>query len=223
MTYYNVTIESFLEDMQEWRFQCPKLSAEEQAELSKDKGLSLLNVASFGDDVYATEDKYKGVAFVSPVMVQGHTLDLYYLCLDSCLVFNQVFTKNHISDLELVRISSRAGCNTGTSTSDEKEMILGAIKAWLVRTGIVNLASIPQMEQDVGPLSTRLKAVELVHRPTACQSCCVMTWAYATFPLVDLRDPEIRRAFAQIEAKHQVAVVEHVMANVAEDGDMSDG
>ena len=42
------------------------------------------------------------------------------------------------------------------------------------------------------------------------------------FPFVDLRDPEIRGAFAQIEANHQIAVVEHVMANVAEDDDTSD-
>ena len=42
------------------------------------------------------------------------------------------------------------------------------------------------------------------------------------FQFVDVRDPEIRGAFAQIEANHQIAVVEHVMANVAEDDDTSD-
>ena len=42
------------------------------------------------------------------------------------------------------------------------------------------------------------------------------------FPFVDLRDPEIRRAFAQIEANNQMAVVEHVMANVVENEDTSD-
>ena len=59
-----------------------------------------------------------------------------------------MFTENHISDLDQVRISLRAGCNTGTRTSDEKGLILGTIKAWLIRTGIANLASIPQMEHD---------------------------------------------------------------------------
>ena len=42
------------------------------------------------------------------------------------------------------------------------------------------------------------------------------------FLFVDLRDPEICGAFAQIEANHQIAVVEHVMANVTEDDDTSD-
>merc|ERR1712153_12517 len=42
------------------------------------------------------------------------------------------------------------------------------------------------------------------------------------FPFVDLRDPEIRRAFAQIEANNQMAVVEHVIANVAEYEESSD-
>ena len=127
-------------------YQCPKLSAEEQAELSRDGGPNLLNAASFEDAIYTTEDKYNGVAFVSPVMVQSRTLTPHYLYLDSCSAFNQVFTENHISDLQQVRISLRAGCNTRTSMSNEKGMILGAIKTWLVRTGIVNLASIPQME-----------------------------------------------------------------------------
>ena len=37
-----------------------------------------------------------------------------------------------------------------------------------------------------------------------------------------LRDPEIRGDFVHIEANHQIAVVEHIMANVAEDEDTSD-
>ena len=39
------------------------------------------------------------------------------------------------------------------------------------------------------------------------------------FPLVDLRDPELCRDFAQIKANHQIAVAEHVMMNVAEKND----
>ena len=38
----------------------------------------------------------------------------------------------------------------------------------------------------------------------------------------DLCDPETLGAFAQIEANNQMAVVEHVMANVAENDDTSD-
>ena len=105
-------------------------------------------MASFKDDVYAAEHKCDNAAFVSLVMVQRHTLNPCYLYLTSYSTFNQVFTKNHISDLEKVRISLRAGCNTGTSISDKKGMIRGAINTWLVRTGIVSIASIPHMEHD---------------------------------------------------------------------------
>ena len=41
------------------------------------------------------------------------------------------------------------------------------------------------------------------------------------FPFVNLRDPGICEAFAQIETNHQIAVVEHVMANVSADNDTS--
>ena len=102
---------------------------QERAELRREWGPSLLNVADVENDVYKAEDKYDGVAFILPVMVQRRTLKPHYLYLDSCLAFNQVFTENHILDLEQVRMSLRARCNAGTSTSDEKGMILGAIKA----------------------------------------------------------------------------------------------
>ena len=42
------------------------------------------------------------------------------------------------------------------------------------------------------------------------------------FLFVDLCDQEFCRAFVQIKANHQIAVVEHVMANAVEDNDMSD-
>ena len=121
---------------------------EEQAELRRKGGPSLLNIADAKDDVYGVEDEYNGVAFILPVMVQRRTLNPHYLYLDSCSAFNQVFTENHITDLERVRISLRAGCNAGMSTLDEKRMVLGAIRAWLVRTRFANLASIPQVERD---------------------------------------------------------------------------
>ena len=95
-----------------WKYQCPKLTAEERAELRHKGRPSLLNVADVEDDVYGAEDKYGGVAFVLPVMVQRRTLKPHYLYFDSCSAFSQVFTENHISDLEQVRISLRAGCNT---------------------------------------------------------------------------------------------------------------
>ena len=108
-----------------------------------------MNVPSLANNVYAAKDKYDGVVFVLPVIVQRPTLNPNYLYLDSCSAFTQLFTEDHILDLEKVRIYLRAGCNAGTSTSDEQEMlVLGAIKAWLVRTGVANLASLPQLERE---------------------------------------------------------------------------
>ena len=42
------------------------------------------------------------------------------------------------------------------------------------------------------------------------------------FTFVDLRDPKLCGAFTNIEADHQIAIVEHVMANIAEDDDTSE-
>ena len=58
------------------KYQCPKLTVEERAELQRKWGPSLLNVADVEDDVYAAEDEYDSVAFVSPVMVQRRTLNV---------------------------------------------------------------------------------------------------------------------------------------------------
>ncbi len=47
------------------------------------QGANVLNVADVEDAVYAAEDEYDGVEFVSPVMVQRRTLNPHYLYLDS--------------------------------------------------------------------------------------------------------------------------------------------
>ena len=173
--------------------------------------------------MYAAEDEYDGVAFFSPVMVQRRMLNPHYLSLDSCSAFNQLFTENYITDLERVRILLRAGCNAGTSTSDEKGMVLGAIMAWLVRTGIVNLASIPQMESNGWTFEYKSEGSWIGTSPNSVPIIFRRDMGICDrFPFVGLRDPEIRGAFAQIEANNQMAVVEHVMANVAENEDTSD-
>jgi hypothetical protein len=52
-----------------WKYQCPKLTEEERAELQRKGGPSLLNIADVEDDIYGAEDEYDGVVFVLPVMV----------------------------------------------------------------------------------------------------------------------------------------------------------
>jgi hypothetical protein len=176
-----------------------------------------LNVVSLDNDVYTTEDKYNNVAFVLPVLVQRHTPNPHYLHLDSCLAFNQVFTKNHISDLEQVRISLRAGCNTGTSTPDKQGMILGAIKAWLVRSGITNLASLPHLERKGWTFDYKAEEDWLGTSPNDVTIVFYRDISiYDGFPFVDLHDQEIRGAFVQIEAMQHIMVVDHIMVNVAD-------
>ena len=59
---------------------------EERAELTVacmyEGGPILLNVDAVDNSIYATEEKYDGAAFVSPVMVQRRTLNPHYLYLN---------------------------------------------------------------------------------------------------------------------------------------------
>ena len=108
-----------------------------------------------------------------------------------------MFTKNHISDLEQVSISLRARCNEGTSTFDEKGIILGAIKVWLVRTGIVNLASIPQMERDGWTFAYKTEGLWIGTLPNGVPIVFHRDVGICDrFMFADLRDPEICGAFA---------------------------
>ena len=55
-----------------WKYQCPKLTEEERAELrckGGHEGPSLLTIADAKDGIYGAEDEYNVVAFVLPVMV----------------------------------------------------------------------------------------------------------------------------------------------------------
>ena len=130
----------------------------ERAELSKEEGPSLLNIVSLDNNMYAAQDKCEGVVFSLSVMVQRHMMNPHYLYFGSCSVFNQAFIEDQILDFKTTRIYLRAGCNAGTSTPDEQGLVLGAIKAWLVRTGITNVGSLPQLENTKdGCLLTRPK------------------------------------------------------------------
>ena len=111
----------------------------------------------------------------------------------------------------------------GTSTLDEKGMMLSAIKVRLVRTGIANLASIPQVERNGWTFKYKTEGSWIGTSPNGVSIMFRRDLDMCDRILfVDLRDPEICGAFAQIKANHQIAVVEHVMANVEEDNDTSD-
>ena len=66
-----------------WKYQCPKLTAEERAELRREGGSSLLSVVNAEDNIYGAKDECNGVTFVLLVMVQRRKLNPHYLYLDS--------------------------------------------------------------------------------------------------------------------------------------------
>ena len=66
-----------------WKYKCPKLTAEEQTEQPREGGPILLKISSVDDDIYAAKDKYDGIAFGLPAMVQRLRLNPHYLYLDS--------------------------------------------------------------------------------------------------------------------------------------------
>ncbi len=76
-------------------------------------------------------------------------------------------------------------------------MVLGAIRAWLVRTGIANLASIPQMELDGWTFEYKTEGSWIGTSPNGVPIVFRLDMDICDrFLFVDLRDPEIHRAFA---------------------------
>ena len=93
-------------------------------------------------------------------------------------------------------------------------MILGAIKAWLVRTGISNLALITQMERDGYTFDFETKGSWIGTLPNEVLIVFGRDVGICDrFLFVDLCDTEMFGAFAQIKVNYQIAVVEHVMAD----------
>ena len=76
------------------------------------------------------------------------TLKEHFVYLDSTSSFNQVFKEEHLDEVKKVSTSLRAHCNAGTSHADEKGLLLGVFECWLVRNGIANILSVPQLERD---------------------------------------------------------------------------
>ena len=52
------------------KHQQPKLTEEEPAGILRPRGPSILTLASLDNNAYGNEDKYDGVAFVLPMLVQ---------------------------------------------------------------------------------------------------------------------------------------------------------
>jgi hypothetical protein len=62
--------------------------------------------------------------------------------------FRQVFTEEHLVNLWLAGATLRANCNVGTNFTTKKGLYFELFNLWLVRNGIANLLSLPQLEAD---------------------------------------------------------------------------
>lgn len=136
---------------QHWLDDCPKLDTSQKKELKKQimasrEGAQLLNVAEEEEEMLSFFMKKESS---SPIVQRARrTLNEDHVYLDSCSTFNQVFTDKHIEDIEKVTTILKGRCNAGISTADEKGWMMGMFHMWLVRNGIANILSIPQLERD---------------------------------------------------------------------------
>ena len=116
--------------------------------------------ANFGNWV----PKVKGVHLLSPGTVkkvqftedlvpkvkkpeQHFTLDKWKLYLDSCATYHSAFVEWYLDNTHDVDTVLKGTCNAGVTTSSEKGYF-GGFEMWLNRSGIANLLSIPQLEED---------------------------------------------------------------------------
>jgi hypothetical protein len=76
------------------------------------------------------------------------TLKPSYIYLDSTSSFHQMFRAKYMTDVHQVDIALQGKCNGGKSHSDEKGCVLNMFCMWLVCNSIVNLLSLPTLEQD---------------------------------------------------------------------------
>jgi hypothetical protein len=125
-----------------WVVNYPDLSQAQREELA---GMAHILIGS---------KESKGIGFLQNkssnprVVATCKTLDPQQLYLDSTSSFHQVFTEEHLDNLRLVGTTLRAYCNAGTNFATKKGWYRNLFDLWLVRNGIANLLSLPQLEAD---------------------------------------------------------------------------
>ena len=130
-----------------WVINCPDLS-----QAQRDKLAGTINISIGGKE-------FEGIGFLQNdssnpcVVATRKTLDPQRLYLDSTSSFHQVFTEEHVDDLRLAGlrlagVTLCAGCNAGINFATKKGWYCALFDLWLVRNGIANLLSLPQLEAD---------------------------------------------------------------------------
>jgi len=89
----------------------------------------------------------EGVTLVSPAAGAVVRLDSNKIYLDSCASHIQVFLEKHLTDWYETQVGLHTISNGGQNTACEIGWLLGALEAWLVRTWVANLLSIPELER----------------------------------------------------------------------------
>ncbi len=125
------------------------------------------------------------------VIATRKTLNPHCFYLNSTFSFHQVFTKDHLDHLKLAGVTLRANCNAGTNFSTNKCWHQDLFHLWLVRNGIANLLSLPQLDGDGFTVSyqtvgtwivTTPHSKEIIFHREAYGVCC-------GFPDTSLRAP----------------------------------
>ena len=144
--------------------------------------------------IEAHDDDYdEDFAFIqsssNPIVVQARkTLDKHKVYLDSTSTFNQVFEEQLLTHKAKVSTTLRAHCNAGVSYADEKGNLLGMFDCWLVRNGIANILSIPQLERD-GFVVEYVKQVWTITCPNGTRLVLKRDMGLCEgFPYLDIRE-----------------------------------
>jgi hypothetical protein len=99
-------------------------------------------------------EDFEGISFLQNKSTNPHivstckTLDPRWFYLDITLSFHQVFMEEHLDNLRLAGATLRANCNASTNFATKKVWYRNLFVVWLVRNGIANLLSLPQLEAD---------------------------------------------------------------------------
>lgn len=146
-------------DKSHWKNKCKNrhvTGAELVALRKKNMGASvapqLLHVSEEKEETGDVEDDpslgdLEGVALASPAAGTIVRLEPDKLYLDSCASDTQVYTENFINKVFETHVGLHTISNGGQNTASESGFLLGAMPAWLVRSGVANLLSIPDLER----------------------------------------------------------------------------
>ena len=91
-------------------------------------------------------------------------LDWWKVYLDSCATYHTFFMKEFLRNIEENKGTTNDNCNAG-ETKITRRGYFGEMREWLNENGIVNLISIPKLEEDGYTVITNTKGQWKVFTP----------------------------------------------------------